>query len=204
MAGVRKSLLLFLLLQLAACASVAPGDAADLCNLFEDRRSWYRAANAAAERWQIPVPVTMAFIQQESGFRARVRPPRTRILGFIPGPRPSDAMGYAQALESTWDEYRQTTGNRWASRADFADAVDFIGWYNSNSVRISGIARDDAYNLYLAYHEGNTGFSRRSYSGKQWLLDAAARVQSGAERYGLQFRQCEQELGRNWFERLLS
>lgn len=204
MAGARKFLLLFLLLQVAGCASVAPRDAANLCSMFEDRRSWFLAAREAEQRWQAPVPVTMAFIRQESGFRARVRPPRTRILGFIPGPRPSDAMGYAQALESTWNDYRQATGRRWASRSDFADAVDFVAWYNSNSVRINGIASDDAYNLYLAYHEGNTGYSRRSFDGKQWLLAAAAQVEASAVRYRQQFLQCEQELGRNWLERLFS
>jgi len=200
---VRPLMLTFLLLQLAACAT-APRNTSNVCNMFEDRRNWYRAAQDAEQQWQIPIPVTMAFIQQESGFRARARPPRTRILGFIPGPRPSNAMGYAQALESTWDDYKRATGRRLASRSDFADAVDFVGWYNSNSTRINGIARGDAYNLYLAYHEGNGGFSRRTYADKQWLLDTAGRVQASADRYDSQFRQCENELGRNWFQRLFS
>jgi hypothetical protein len=204
MLAARRLLLTFLLLQLAACAATPPRNTANVCNMFEDRRNWYRAAQDAEQQWQIPIAVTMAFIQQESGFRARARPPRTRILWLIPGPRPSDAMGYAQALESTWEDYKRATGRRWASRSDFADAVDFVGWYNSNSNRINGIARNDAYNLYLAYHEGNGGFSRRTYADKQWLLDTAGRVQASANLYEDQFRQCENELGRNWFQRLFS
>jgi len=204
MLAARRLLLTFLLLQLAACAATPPRNTANVCNMFEDRRNWYRAAQDAEQQWQIPIAVTMAFIQQESGFRARARPPRTRILWLIPGPRPSDAMGYAQALESTWEDYKRATGRRWASRSDFADAVDFVGWYNNNSNRINGIARNDAYNLYLAYHEGNGGFSRRTYADKQWLLDTAGRVQASANLYEDQFRQCENELGRNWFQRLFS
>lgn len=192
-----------LLLQLVACAST-PRDTADICAMFEDRRSWFRAAQKAEDRWQVPVPVMMAFIRQESGFKARARPARRKILGFIPGSRPSDAMGYAQALESTWREYESTSGNRSARRSKFADAVDFIGWYNHNSYLRNTIRRDDAYNLYLAYHEGNGGFRRGTYAGKQWLLDTAARVQANANLYERQLAQCERELGRGWLRRLLS
>lgn len=172
--------------------------------MFEDRRGWFNAAKDAEERWKVPVPVTMAFIQQESGFRSRVRPPRTRILWFIPGPRPSNAFGYAQALESTWSDYERATGNHSAERSDFADAVDFIGWYNSNTYRINKVERDDAYSLYLAYHEGNTGFARRSYEGKGWLIDVANKVQANTNLYERQLAECERDLSRRWYERLFS
>jgi hypothetical protein len=194
-----------LLLQLAACASTpSASTTADICRLFEDRRSWFHAAQRAKERWDIPVPVSMAFIEQESGFRARAKPPRKRILGFIPGSRPSNASGYAQALESTWDQYQRESGNRLSRRSNFADAVDFVAWYNRGSVRASRIAPSDAYNLYLAYHEGNGGFQRRTYAGKKWLLDTARDVQNTATRYETQLRGCERRLGRNWLLRLLS
>jgi hypothetical protein len=171
--------------------------------MFEERRSWFSAAQKAEQRWNIPVPVTMAFINQESGFRARAKPARTRILWIFPGPRPSNAYGYAQALDSTWTEYKNAAGSWSASRSNFADAVDFVAWYNHNSVQANGIARNDAYNLYLAYHEGNGGFRRRSYEGKGWLLDVARNVQNTAKRYETQLQGCEQELGRNWLQRLL-
>jgi hypothetical protein len=172
--------------------------------MFEDRRSWFRAAQRSRERWNVPIPVTMAFIRQESGFQGRARPPRKKFLGFIPGPRPSDAFGYAQALESTWTDYKEQAGNWGARRSDFDDAVDFIGWYNNNSYRINGIRRDDAYSLYLAYHEGNGGFARRTYEDKAWLIDVASKVQANSNLYERQFAQCERELGRSWFWRLLS
>ena len=148
--------------------------------------------------------VNMAVLYQESSFQARARPARRRYFGFIPGPRPSNAFGYAQALDSTWNDYRDSSGNWGARRSNFSDAIDFAGWYNNNSNRINGIRRDDAYNLYLAYHEGNGGFRNRSYEGKAWLLTAANNVQANASRYSDQLRTCERRLNRNWFMRLFS
>ncbi len=196
------SLLLLLGSTLAACLSTAPRQAGNVCSLFEDERAWFRAAEQSQRRWDIPVGVSMAFIYQESGFRARARPARTRILGVIPGPRPSDAFGYAQALDSTWDDYRESTGNRLARRSNFAHAVDFVGWYNANSVRRNAIARDDARNLYLAYHEGNTGFARGSYADKPWLLEIADTVQRNAQRYQAQYEQCAPALRQSWWQRI--
>jgi hypothetical protein len=191
------------LLLLTACAST-PQNAGNICTLFEDKGDWFRAARKAEQRWNVPIPVSMAFIQQESGFAARAKPARRKLLGFIPGPRPSSAFGFAQAQDSTWDDYRKLSGNGIARRSNFADAVDFVAWYNNMSYRINNIARDDAYNLYLAYHEGNAGFSRRTYEDKPAVLSVARKVQVNAAVYQAQFQKCERELGKNWFERLFS
>lgn len=190
------------LLVLTACASAPPQDSSNVCSIFEDRRSWFKAAQKSERRWGVPMEVNMAFLYQESAFRARAKPPRKYYFGFIPGPRPSNAFGYAQALDSTWNDYRDAAGNWGARRSSFKDAIDFVGWYNDMSHRSSGIRKDDAYSLYLAYHEGNAGYRNRSYAGKQWLLDAAANVQGNATRYGGQLARCERELNRNWFMRL--
>lgn len=191
-------------LLLLSCAATRPGADIDVCHLFEERRSWYKAARSSEERWGAPVPVSMAFIHQESGFRSRAKPRRTRILWLFPGPRPSSAYGYAQALESTWEDYVSQSGNRNARRDDFADAIDFIGWYNAMSSSVNRIAPDDAANLYLAYHEGNTGFARGSHREKPWLLETAARLQDNAVMFQIQYAGCVKSLERNWFFRLFS
>lgn len=189
---------------LAACASSPPRNVANVCDIFEDRRSWYRSAKNAERRWGIPISVNMAFIYQESSFRARARPKRNRFLWIFPGRRPSSAFGYAQALDSTWAEYEQVSGNGGASRANFGDAVDFVAWYNANSHRVSRISENDARNLYFAYHEGNGGYQRGTYQGKDWLINAAARVQSNASVFAGQLDSCRSDLDKNWFQRLLS
>ncbi len=201
--GMRLLLTSTLLLVLTACVSTRPANPGNVCDMFEERRSWYRAAEQTEQRWGVPVPVTMAFINQESGFRARARPERTRLLGFIPWTRPSTARGYAQALNTTWDEYRQETGNRLARRSNFGDAVDFVGWYNQHSYRRNQIDRNDARNLYLAYHEGHAGFNRGSYRDKAWLMPVADRVQQYANRYQQQYASCREELDRSWFRRVI-
>ena len=189
---------------LASCVSAPPRNVANICDIFEERRSWYKAAKAAEQRWGVPISVNVAFIYQESSFQARIKPDRTRILWVIPGPRPSSAYGYAQALDSTWAEYESRSGNSRASRANFADAIDFVAWYNANSTRQSRINSNNARDLYFAYHEGNAGFQRGTHRSKEWLLAAANRVQDNASRFGSQLDSCRRELDKSWWQRLLS
>jgi len=192
-----------LLLMLISCASSPPQNTTNICSMFEERRSWYKAAVKSERRWKTPVYVSMAIIQQESSFDAKAKPERMKLMGFIPWRRPSSAFGYAQVLHDTWTQYKEEAGNWGARRSSFADAVDFVGWYTSNSRSINGIGREDAYNHYLAYHEGNGGFARRTYNSKSWLIVVSRKVQANANLYQRQYSQCEKELGRNWFMRLL-
>ncbi len=187
-----------------SCAGSPPEDVANICEIFEDRRSWYHAAKDSEQNWGIPIAVNMAFIYQESGFHSRAKPARTRFLWIFPGPRPSSAYGYAQALDETWAEYEDRSGNQRASRTDFDDAIDFVGWYNANSNRQSAIGKNDARALYYAYHEGNGGYQQGSYRNKQWLIDAAARVQFNSSRFSRQLDGCRRDLDKNWFQRLIS
>ncbi len=196
--------IIFSVLLLTSCVSSPPRNAMDVCEIFEDRRSWYKAAKASEARWGAPISVSMAVLYQESSFKARAKPPRRKLLWVIPWSRPSTAFGYAQALESTWQDYERHSGNRRASRANFGDAIDFVGWYNSNSNRSSGISRNNGRDLYLAYHEGNGGYQQGSYRGKQWLLDAAAQVQANASQFESQLAQCRRNLDKGWFARLIS
>lgn len=169
----------------------APDDA---CAIFKEKKDWYADACDAEERWGVPVAVQLAFIRTESSFRHDARPPRRKVLGMPTGPRPSTALGYAQALDGTWEEYQQATGAHGADRDDFADAVDFIGWYNARSVKMCGISRKDAYRLYLAYHEGQQGYLQGTHRRKAWLLDTAQKVAERASRYNSQLRRCESQL----------
>jgi len=184
---------------LSACAR-PPRRIDDGCAIFDERRGWYFEAKESYERWGVPIPVQLAIIHQESRFQANAKPPRRKILWILPGPRPSDAAGYAQALEGTWDEYRRESGNGGADRDDFGDAVDFVGWYTARSARELGIPKDDAFRLYLAYHEGNGGFRRGTHLRKAWLLRTAGGVEDRAERYRRQLVTCEDRFQRRWWE----
>lgn len=178
------------------CASGPPDQVHDACLILEDNRRWYRDLQRTEDRWGITPGTQLAFLKKESSFNRHARPARRRLLGVIPGRRPSSAYGYAQALDGTWDWYREDTGRRGADRDDFGDAVDFIGWYANKSNRLSGISLDDPYELYLAYHEGHGGYNRGTYRSKDWLLRAARTVRTDAQRYDQQLSRCERRLRR--------
>src|SRR5512144_2880240 len=91
--------LLLLLLLLSACASAPPRNVNNACAIFAQKDGWFSDASKASRRWGVPIPVLLAIIHQESAFQADAQPPRTRILWIIPGPRPSSAYGYSQALD---------------------------------------------------------------------------------------------------------
>jgi len=194
------SLLGLLLLLLGGCTTSPPGNVNDICAIFGEKSGWYDDAADARDEWGSPIPVMMAMMHQESKFKATAKPPRSKIFGFIPGPRPSNAYGYSQALDSTWDGYKRSAGNYGADRDDFGDAIDFIGWYNHQSARRSGIAKTDSYRLYLAYHEGHGGYNRGTYKNKQWLVGVAQKVSRKADSYQRQLNLCEQDLKKGgWF-----
>ena len=174
---------------LSGCATAPPRNLDNICEIFAEKPSWYKATRAAEKKWGAPIPVQMAIIHQESRFRAKAKPPRKRFLGCIPLGRPSTAMGYTQALTVTWKNYMRNTGHYGANRKNFADACDFIGWYMYTTSRKLGVAPDNAYAHYLAYHEGWGGYARGTYLQKPWLLAVARKVTLRSRRYHQQLRQ---------------
>ena len=185
---------LALLMSVSACSTSPPRDVNNICAIFLEKDDWYDAAADSRDEWGSPIPVMMAIIYQESRFQDDARPPRKKIFGFIPGFRPSSAYGYSQAKTATWDDYKRDGGGFGADRDDFSDAIDFVGWYNKKSQQRNGIALNNTYALYLAYHEGHTGYRRGTYLKKQWLMNVARKVDTKANAYQSQLLGCEEEL----------
>jgi len=184
-----------LLLLMAACGGrgdmgPAPQNLDNACSILDQRPEFLRAFRASQRRWGVPMQVQMAVIYQESKFVSDARTPLRYTLGVIPMGRQSSAYGYSQALDATWDEYRDDTGRRAARRDDINDAADFMGWYMAVSTEKLGISPSNTRSQYLAYHEGRTGFRRGTYNGKPWLLRVAGEVDARARNYGLQLQQC--------------
>lgn len=174
-----------------------PRNPEDLCAIFQQKPDWFASSRASFTTWGVPEAVQMSLMYQESGFRARARP-RRKILWIFPGPRRSSAYGYAQALDSTWQEFRDNTGRPRAWRNRFDDVAHFVGWYGGEIHRLTGIAKDDAYRLYLAYHEGPAGFARGSHNEKPWLLRTARKVEARAKKYQRQYTGCQNSLRNRW------
>ena len=125
-----------LIFVLQSCATKPPENPDNICLIFQEKRSWYKAAVKTEKRWGSPAYVTLAFIKQESDFQQGAKPERTKLLGFIPWKRKSSAYGYAQAIDGTWDIYKKQAKKPLASRTSFKDSVDFIGWYNKKSNKL--------------------------------------------------------------------
>jgi len=184
---------------LVGCSTSPPKNIDNLCEIFRDKDDWYQDAEKSQAKWGTSIPVMMAFMHQESKFQSDIKPEFKWFL-FIPLGRASSAYGYSQALDQTWDNYVDKSGNWGADRDDFADAIDFIGWYNAISYRRNKIKKDDAYHLYLAYHEGHGGFARRSFRKKSWLTKVAKKVSARSIRYRRQHNSCKTELQDDgWF-----
>jgi hypothetical protein len=133
------------------------------------------AVNAAEEKWGAPAPLLLAFMRQESHFKPDTRPAST-----------SGAYGYPQAVLGTWNHFRKETGQPQASRNDFADSMDFIGWYVSATHERTGAPYSDTVKHYLAYSRGPAAVGPASAAARR----NAARVANYAQTYEAELEAC--------------
>ncbi|WP_010140675.1 transglycosylase SLT domain-containing protein [Oceanicola sp. S124] len=191
---IKKLSAILIVLIVASCGggrdTTAPRNLDNACSILDQRPHFARAFKKAERRWGVPVHVQMAVMHQESKFIGNARTPHRFALGIIPMGRQSSATGYSQALDGTWEEYQQKTGNRRARRTDIDDATDFMGWYMAESTLRLGIPLSDARSQYLAYHEGRAGYARGSYLSKSWLISVSQRVAVRSELYATQLPFC--------------
>ena len=143
----------------------------------------------------------MSVIKKESSFQAKARPARKRGFLGLPGRRPSTAYGYPQAKDETWQDYIRATKNRGASRSNFSDSVDFVGWYLDNAARTNRISRYSAHNLYIAYHEGLRGYRLGRWRSNSMVVSSAATVQRQANLYESQLQNCKRGAARRYSNR---
>ena len=188
-----------IVLTLGGCAAAPPKTPDNVCSVFEQKQRWWKEAKRVERRWGVPPSVSMAFVHRESSYVANAKPPRRRKLGFIPWGRISSAYGYAQATDETWADYKRASGRRFADRDDFGDALDFIGWYNAETHRQLGISLHDARHLYLAYHEGRSGYRSGRWRKKQAVKRYADKVAHRSASYEAQLKGCRKALDRGWW-----
>ncbi|MDG1739225.1 MAG: lytic transglycosylase [Paracoccaceae bacterium] len=193
MSSFFRATILVIILVLGSCSSrnySAPSNLDDACSIVRQYPHYKRAMEMSERKWGLPVHVQMATIYQESKFVGNARTRKEYTFGFIPKGRVSSAYGYAQALDGTWDEYRDKTGNWSGRRNNIYDAADFIGWYMSETRRRAGVSLNNAEHQYLAYHEGQGGYMRGSHKSKSWLLRVASEVGNRSSMYKRQLSRC--------------
>ena len=186
------SLIIFFLI--LGCSSI-PTNTSDSCSIFNDRYLWYKHAKKSEEKWGTPIYVQLAIIKMESNFDWLAKPQRQKLFKVIPFKRPSSSFGYSQAVKGTWEQYKNETGNKLATRARFKDSVDFIGWYTDKTESLLKISKKDAFRQYLAYHEGWGGY--KNYKKNQKVIVLAKKVKNQSDKYKSQLQKCEKRLNRN-------
>ncbi len=182
------------ILFIAACSSI-PKNTSNSCSIFNERYLWYKYTKKTEKKWGTPINIQLAIIKMESDFDWLAKPARQKIFKIIPFKRPSSSFGYSQAVKGTWEQYKNETGNKLATRTRFKDSVDFIGWYTDKTESILKIPKKDAFRQYIAYHEGWGAY--QNYKNNQKVIKLAKKVQNQSDQYKLQLKKCEKKLNKN-------
>ena len=194
---MNKRLNIFLLLIIffiSACSSI-PKNTSNSCKIFNERYMWYKHTNKTEQKWDTPIYIQLAIIKMESDFDWLAKPPRQKIFKIIPYKRPSSSFGYSQAVKGTWQQYKNETGNKFATRTRFKDSVDFIGWYTNKTETILKISKRDAFRQYIAYHEGWGAY--KDYKKNKKVIELAKKVKNQSDIYKFQLNKCQNKLNKN-------
>jgi len=186
--------LILIVISISACSSI-PQNTSNSCSIFNERYLWYKHVKNTEKKWGTPIYVQLAIIKMESDFDWLAKPPRKKLFKVIPFKRPSSSFGYSQAVKGTWEQYKNETGNKLATRARFKDSVDFIGWYTDKTESILKISKKDAFRQYLAYHEGWGAY--KNYRNNQKVIGLAKKVKKQSDEYRSQLKKCQKRLNKN-------
>ncbi len=181
---------------ISACSSI-PKNTADGCSIFSEKYLWYKHAKKTEKKWGTPINLQLAIIKMESDFDWKAKPPRKKLFKVIPYKRPSSSFGYSQAIDGTWKQYKDETGNNLAVRTRFKDSVDFIGWYTNKTKSILNVPLDDPFRQYIAYHEGWGNY--KNYKNNQKVILLAKKVQKQSKKYRKQLSDCKNSLSTRRF-----
>ena len=188
---IKKSLIFFIIFFLSACSSI-PKNASNSCSIFEEKYLWYKHAKKTEQKWGTPVYLQLAIIKMESSFDRFAKPPRQKLFKVVPYKRPSSSFGYSQAVKGTWKQYKEETGNKFATRSRFKDSVDFVGWYTNKTEKILKVSKQDAFKQYIAYHEGWGNY--KNYKNNKKVINLAKRVEKQSNIYKQQLSECKNSL----------
>jgi len=194
MSKLRNYFLILLIIFITSCSSI-PQNTSNSCSIFNERYLWYKHAKKTEQKWGTPIYIQLAIIKMESDFDWLAKPPRQKLFKIIPFKRPSSSFGYSQAVKGTWEQYKNETGNKLATRTRFKDSVDFIGWYTDKTESLLKISKKDAFRQYLAYHEGWGGY--KNYKKNQKVISLAKKVEKQSNKYKSQLQDCQKRLNKN-------
>ena len=183
--------LLILIIFISGCSSI-PKNVSDSCSIFDERYLWFKYAKKTEQKWGTPIYLQLAIIKMESSFKRFAKPPRKKLFKVLPYKRLSSSFGYSQAVKGTWKQYKDETGNKFATRTRFKDSVDFIGWYTNKTEKILKVSKKDAFRQYIAYHEGWGNY--KNYKSNQKVIVLAKKVEGYSNKFKKQLNKCSKSL----------
>ena len=189
MSYLKKFFFLFFLFFVLSCSSV-PKNTVNACAIFNEKYLWYKFAKATERKWGAPIELQMAIIRKESGYDWLARPERTKLFKVIPWKRKSSSLGYSQAIEDTWENYKKSTGKKYVTRVLFKDASDFVGWYVDQTYRKMKVSKTNYFKQYLYYYNGWTKQLRPE------SIPYAKIVARTAKKYKKQIMRCQSKLNK--------
>ena len=193
---LNKSLIYFIVFFFIVSCSSVPKYTSNACKIFGEKYLWYKHAKKSSERYGVPIHIILAFVNKESGFNRWAKPKRTRLFKVIPYKRPSSSFGYSQAVNKTWEQYKNETNNLLALRTRFKDSVMFISWYINKTNKINKIPLNDSYRQYLNYYLGWGDYAKKVYKTNKKAIIFAKSVEKQSKIYKSQLRECKNSLDR--------
>ena len=188
---------LILLFFLTACSSV-PKYPQNACKIFGEKYFYLKYSRAASKKWGVPISSILAVINKESGFKRFAKPKRKKIFKVIPYRRPSSSLGFSQAVNKTWDLYKEENNKPRALRISFKNSSDFIGWYFWKTNKINKISFTDTRNMYLNYYLGWQGYKNEIYKKDKNFIIFAKSVEKQAKIYKNQLQECKTILNKSY------
>ena len=192
---LNNNLLYFIIFFLIASSSV-PKYPQNACKIFGENYLWYKSVKKSSETYGAPIHIILSFVNKESGFNRWAKPKRKKLFKIVPYKRPSSSFGYSQAINKTWELYKQETDNPLALRARFKDSVMFIGWYVNKTHKINKIPLNDSYRQYLNYYLGWGNYAKKVYKTDKNAVLFAKSVEKQSKIYKRQLRECKKSLDR--------
>ena len=184
---------LIIFLFITSCSSV-PKYPQNACKIFGEKYLWYKHSKKSSEIYGAPIHIVLAFVNKESGFNRWAKPKRQKLFKIIPYKRPSSSLGYSQAVDKTWELYKNETNNPLALRTRFKDSVMFIGWHIKKTNKINKVPLNDAYRQYLNYYLGWGSYAKQVYKTDKKSIIFAKKVEKQSKIYKKQLKECQNSL----------
>ena len=185
---------IIIIILISACSSI-PQNTSNSCSIFNERYLWYKYAKKTEQKWGTPIYVQLAIIKMESDFDWLAKPQRQKLFKVIPFKRPSSSFGYSQAVKGTWEQYKNETGNKLATRARFKDSVDFIGWYTDKTESLLKISKKTLLDSIL--HTMKVGVVIKIIRIIKKVIGLAKKVKNQSDKYKSQLKKCQKRLNKN-------